>query len=170
MDNAKIEKLYKGIPPISFWSTINDTIAGLFHTFNMVAKMESNYSTFDTEDYRRVLDVSGLAVLGVTRVSKGDNGLELSQALQDNVKKTLLCDKVPYATAKQAACVVVADKMTMKSTPMDVFNYGFDMISNLVPSADVHRGLMDSESKGVRAFTLITGISADTFGKQGAYV
>lgn len=159
MDNAKIEKLYKGIPPAKFWATVNDTIAGLFHTFNLVAKQESSYATFDTEDYRRVLDVSGLAVLGVTRVAEGDTGLELAQALQNNMKKTLLCDRVPYDTAKQTACIVTADKKVMANTPMDVFNYGFDTISNLVPKADVHRGLLEAETKGVRAFTMVTGIT-----------
>ncbi len=82
IDNSKIEKLYRGIPPTKFWPTVNDTITQLFQIFNYLSKQESNYTSFDKEDYKTVLGTSGLAVLGVTKVEFKE-GTELSQALQD---------------------------------------------------------------------------------------
>ena len=157
IDNSRIEKLYKGIPPIKFWDTINDTITGLFQVFNYLASQESEYTTFDAADYKVVLNTSGLATLGVTRIeSKAD--LKLSQALQDNLKKTLLVDGVNFQTAKEAACIVTADTETLGKVSMDEFNYGFDTISNLIPQANIHRGLFESGQKDVRAYTLVAGM------------
>jgi cell division GTPase FtsZ len=159
IDNSKIEKLYRGIPPAKFWTTVNDTITQLFQIFNYLSKQESNYTSFDREDYKTVLSTSGLASLGVTKVEIKE-GTELSQALQSNLKKTLLADMVSYPTAKEAACIVVAGNELMETMSMDDINYGFDTIANLIGNANVHRGLYDSEGTVIRAYTLITGMKA----------
>jgi cell division GTPase FtsZ len=156
IDNSKIERLYRGIPPKQFWTTINDTITGLFQMFNYLATQESGYTTFDAEDYKALLKTPGLAVLGVTSVDLAET--KLSQALQDNFKKTLLASRVDYNTAQKAACIVCADNATMESVPMDEFNYGFDTIAHLIGNATVYRGLYEIESPGVRAYTMISGL------------
>lgn len=158
IDNAKIEHLYRGIPPTKFWGTINDTITQLFQTFNFLSKQESNYTSFDTEDYRTVLTTSGLAALGVTRIEL-DNEAKLSQALQDNLRKTLLSDVADYKTTKEAACIVVAGNAIMEKVSMDTINYGFDTISNVVGNANVHRGLYDTDGDSTRAYTFLTGMT-----------
>jgi len=170
IDNSKIERLYRGIPPVKFWDTINGTITNLFHIFNYLSKQESGYTSFDTEDYKAILGTPGLAVLGVTRVDNEDSSdPEVSQALQDNLKKTLLADMVDYETASEAACIVVADTGVMESVSMDVFNYGFDTINNLIGHANVHRGLYDTPHKGVRAYTFIAGMKAKPVDNNSVY-
>lgn len=161
IDNSKIEKLYRGIPPAKFWPTINDTITGLFQMFNYLSKQESGYTSFDREDYKTVLTTPGLAVLGVTKVEIKD-GTELSAALQNNLKKTLLADMIDYNTAKEAACIVVAGEDIMQTVGMEDINYGFDTISNLINNANVHRGLYDTSGSSIRAYTLITGMKPKT--------
>jgi cell division GTPase FtsZ len=157
IDNAKIERLYRGIPPTKFWGTINDTITQLFQMFNYLSKQESAYTSFDEEDYKTVLTTSGLAALGVTKIEL-DSEEKLSQALQDNLRKTLLSDIADYRTTKEAACVVVAGTDIMSTISMDTINYGFDTISNVVGNANVHRGLYDAEGNATRAYTLLTGM------------
>ena len=170
IDNAKIEKMYRGIPPVKFWTTINGTITNLFQIFNYLSKQESGYTSFDAEDYKAVLRTPGLAVLGVTKVEYVDKQVpELSKALQDNLKKTLLADMVNYDTASEAACVVVAEQVVMESISMDVFNYGFDTISNLIGNANVHRGLYDTTHNGIRAYTFIAGMKAKPADKNTVY-
>ena len=159
IDNSKIEKLYRGIPPTRFWPTINDTITQLFQTFNFLSKQESSFTSFDKEDYRTVLTTPGLAVLGVTKVDIKE-GTELGQALQSSLKKTLLSDYVSFETAKEAACIVVAGATVMDSVSMETINYGFDAVNNLIENANVHRGLYDTAGDSVRAYTLITGMKA----------
>jgi len=156
IDNSKIEKLYRGIPPVKFWPTVNDTITGLFHMFNFLATQESDHTSFDAEDYKTLLRTSGCAVMGVTKANLGET--KLSQALQDNFKKTLLSSKARYDTAQKAACIVAADNKTMNECSMDDINYGFDTIANLIGNATVYRGLYEVKSEGVRAYTFIAGM------------
>lgn len=159
IDNSKIEKMYRGISPAKFWQTINDTITGLFQMFNYLSKQESSYTSFDAEDYKTALSASGIAVIGVTKINTtADQNYKLSQALQDNFKKTLLSGDVDYTSAKQAACIIVADDNTMNNGSMDVVNHGFDAIHHVVGNATLHRGLYGSEKEGIRAYTLITGL------------
>ena len=162
IDNSKIEKLYRGIPPNKFWPTVNDTITGLFQIFNYLSQQESTFTSFDKEDYKTVLGTSGLAVLGVTKVEFKE-GTELSQALQDNLKKTLLADMVDYATAKEASCVVVVGSEVLANITMDAINYGFDSVSNMIDNANVHRGLYETEGNVVRAYTLVTGMRSKNY-------
>jgi len=157
IDNAKIERLYRGIPPTKFWGTINDTITQLFQMFNYLSKQESGYTSFDEEDYKTVLSTSGLAALGVTKIEL-DSEEKLSQALQSNLKKTLLSEVADHKTTKEAACVVVAGAEIMEKVSMDTITYGFDTISNVVGNANVHRGLYDAEGTATRAYTLLTGM------------
>jgi len=158
MDNSKIEQLYRGIPPNKYWPAINDSISMLFQIFNNLSTQQSNYHSFDATDYRVLLSQPGIAVMGVTRVPEKD--LMVAQALQDNFKKTLLNSAIDFKTAKAAACVFVVDEKLMGTIAMDVFNYGFDTIANLIGGATVYRGLYDNKGNGIRAYTLISGCKA----------
>jgi len=157
IDNSKIEKLYRGIPSTKFWSTINSTITGLFQTFNYLATQESDLTTFDREDYKALLDTPGLAMLGVTLADL--EKIKLSDALQNNIKKTLLAEG-NYQSASCAACIVAADKETLDTVNMEDINYGFDTVANMIGQANVYRGLYKVESKGVRAYTMICGMQS----------
>ena len=166
MDNARIENLYKGIPTNKFWPTVNDTIAQLFQTFNLIATQPSDYTAFDAADYKNLISTPGLAVMGVTKFADKDM---MAQALQDNLKKTLLSVEPDCKTAKAAACILSADEKLMATISMDTFNYGFDTITNLVGSATVHRGLYSTKASGIRAFTFITGMRPMVNGPRGVY-
>lgn len=156
IDNSRIEKLYKGIPVSKFWGTINDTITGLFQLINYMAIQETEYTTFDREDYNTLLKTPGLAVMGVTKIDLSK--LKLSQALQENFKKTLLSGDADYKTAKNAGCIVVSDTTSIENTSMDDINYGFDTIANLIGNATVYRGVYEAKADGVRAYTFIAGM------------
>jgi cell division GTPase FtsZ len=158
IDNSKIESMYKGIPPAKFWSTINDTITGLFQTFNLLSAQQSSHTSFDAADYRSLISVPGLAVMGVTRLPEKD--LSVAQALQDNFKKTVLASAADFKSAKAAGCIFAANDKVLNEVPMDIFNYGYDAITNLVGSSTVYRGLYETKSSGIRAYTLIAGMKA----------
>ncbi len=167
IDNAKIEALYRNIPTVKFWGTVNDTISILFQTFNFIATQTSNYTSFDVSDYKNLISVPGLAVMGVTKLDSKE--LTVAQALQDNFKKTLLYSNADYKTAKAAGCILSANDKAMADIPMDTFNYGFDTIANLVGNATVFRGLYDSKALGIRAFTFITGMHPVVSNKGSIY-
>jgi len=156
IDNSKIESMYRGIAPAKFWSTVNDTITGLFQTFNYLSTQESGYTSFDPEDYRTVLSAPGHAVLGVTKVET--KGSAMSIALQENFKKTILAAGLDYATARQAGCILAVNNADLDTIVMEDLNYAFDAFNTLVGGADVHRGLYGAAQEGTRAYTLVTGI------------
>ena len=112
-----------------------------------------------------MITTPGLAALGVTKVSIKE-GTELGKALQGSLRKTLLSDTISYETAKEAACVVVAGQDVMSSISMETITYGFDTVSNLIPNANVHRGLYDTAGDTVRAYTLITGMKPESMIKE----
>ena len=55
VDNQKIKKLYPKLTVKAFWPTINNTVAGLFHIFNVLATQNSDYTSFDPVDYDSVM-------------------------------------------------------------------------------------------------------------------
>lgn len=159
IDNSKIEQLYRGISPAAFWGTVNDTITGLFQTYNYLSTQESEYTSFDAEDYKTVLSAPGYAVLGVTKVET--TGSNLSIALQENFKKTILAAGLDFTTSRQAGCILAVNNGDLGTITMDDLSYAFDAFNTLVGGADVHRGLYGTEAAGTRAYTLVTGIKSN---------
>ena len=159
IDNSKIETLYRGISPVNFWTTVNDTITGLFQTFNYLSTQESDYTSFDAEDYRTVLSAPGYAVLGVTKVDT--KASDMSIALQENFKKTILAAGLKYETARQAGCILAVNNADLGTIKMDDLSYAFDAFNAMVGGADVHRGLYGTEQEGTRAYTLVTGLKTN---------
>jgi len=170
MDNSRIERHYKGIPPAKFWNTINDTITGIFQTFNYLSKQESGFVSFDAEDYKVLLKTPGASVMGIMSINEtqGDK-IKLSQAFQDNFKKTLLAENIDFKTTKNCACIVAANEKLLSEVSMEVFNYGFDTIHNLIGAANLYRGLYDTAALGIRAYTFISGMDFNPPTKMSAY-
>ena len=50
IDNDKIKKLYPSLTVKKFWPTLNNTVAGLFHVFNVLCAQNSDYTSFDPMD------------------------------------------------------------------------------------------------------------------------
>ena len=160
LDNAKIEKMYKGLTVKKFWPTVNNTISGLFHVFNVLTNQSSPYTSFDPTDYATVLQCGGVMVMGVAKLKEFDDEQSVSRAVKTNIEKTLLSD-VDISDARVAACVAVGGKEIMENTAglMDSLSYGFDTLSSLCPNATLHRGIYEDNKDSLRLFTLVSGLS-----------
>tara|TARA_R110001599_G_scaffold39380_4_gene120316 strand:+ start:81 stop:1247 length:1167 start_codon:yes stop_codon:yes gene_type:complete len=160
LDNAKIEKMYKGLTVKKFWPTVNNTISGLFHVFNVLTNQSSPYTSFDPTDYATVLQCGGVMVMGVAKLKEFDDEQSVSRAVKTNIEKTLLSD-VDISDARVAACVAVGGKDIMENTAglMDSLSYGFDTLSSLCPNATLHRGIYEDNKDSLRLFTLVSGLS-----------
>ena len=82
VDNEKIKKLYPKLTVKKFWTTINNTVAGLFHVFNVLANKDSEYTTFDATDYDSIMRQSGCMIMGVTSVKDVENETAVSMPLK----------------------------------------------------------------------------------------
>lgn len=168
LDNSKIEKMYKNLTVKEFWTTINNTVSGLFHIFNVLSKHASPYTSFDPTDYATVLRCGGTMVMGVSKLdpikSEGDkkepaHETKISGAIKSNMDKTLLAE-LDISDATYAACCAVGGKEIMENTPglMDSLSYGFDTLSSLCPNATLHRGIYEDEKPTLRLYTLVSGL------------
>ena len=80
LDNERINNLYPKLSVNKFWQVANANICSLFHLFNNIITKNSQYSTFDTNDFRTVLD-SGIIVFGAINILNFSNEAEISKAV-----------------------------------------------------------------------------------------
>ena len=97
LDNEKIGKLYPNLVVSNFWNTANMSIAGLFHLFNMTTAKDSSYTSFDSNDYKTILD-SGLMVFGASPVRDWRDPVSISRAIRENLQNNLLSGGVDLST------------------------------------------------------------------------
>jgi cell division GTPase FtsZ len=159
IDNSKIEKMYRGLTVKQFWPTVNNTISGLFHVFNVLTSNASPYTSFDPTDYAGVLRCGGVLVMGVAKLKEFDDEQKVSNAIKSNIEKTLLSE-AELSDSKVAACIAVGSKDIMENTPglMDSLSYGFDTLASLCPSAVLHRGIYEDNKDSLRLYTIVSGL------------
>jgi len=164
VDNDKIKRLYPRLTVKKFWPTVNNTIAGLYHTFNVITTNSSAYTTFDPADYESLLSLHGCMIMGVTTVRDVSTGTEISKAIKSNLEKTLLAGGFDLSTAKGVGAVVLGGSDFFESVEglMDAIEYGFDTIANLVGKALVHRGIYEVGEGKLRVYTLVCGLDKPT--------
>jgi len=163
VDNQKIKKLYPKLTVKAFWPTINNTVAGLFHIFNVLATQNSDYTSFDPQDYDSVMKSSGCMIMGVTSVKDLDSETGVATALKSNLETTLLAEGFDLKTAKAAAGVVVGGTKILEETEglMDNLEHAFSTLAAITGNAMVHRGIYEDPSKDrLVVYTLIGGLDA----------
>ena len=82
LDNEKVNQLYPGVAVSQFWRTANSSTAGLFHLFNLLASKDSSYSSFDSNDYKQLLD-TGLIVFGAAPCEKWQHASDISKTVRE---------------------------------------------------------------------------------------
>ena len=165
VDNDKIKKLYPQLTVKKFWPTINNTVAGLFHVFNLLSTKNSNYTSFDPMDYDSIMKTKGCMIFGVTSVKDFDSETGISTALKNNLEKTLLAGGFDLSTASAAASIVVGGSNVYEEVAglMDSIEYGFDTITTITGGAMLHRGIYEDPSKtNLVAYTIVGGLDAPT--------
>ncbi len=164
VDNDKIKKLYPSLTVKKFWPTLNNTVAGLFHIFNVLCAQNSDYTAFDPMDYDSVMKSKGCMILGVTTVKNVDSETSIANALKANLEKTLLAGGFDLKTATAAASIVVGGTTMYEEVAglMDYIEYGFDTLGSLTDGAIIHRGIYEDSKEKLRAYTMIGGLDAPT--------
>ena len=89
LDNEKISQMYPNLVVSNFWQTANMSMSGLFHLFNLTTARDSSYSSFDSTDYKGILD-SGLIVFGASNVEDWKDPISISRAVRENLQNNLL--------------------------------------------------------------------------------
>jgi cell division GTPase FtsZ len=160
VDNEKISKMYPGLTVKNFWSTINNTVAGLFDIFNRLSSLSTDYTSFDTVDYHSIMEAGGCAIMGLTKVTEFKDKYAISEAVKKNLQKTLLANGFDLTSARVAGCIMVGGKKLMADVPglQDNINYAFDVLSDITGKATVHRGIYEDNKDSLRVYTIIGGL------------
>jgi len=160
VDNAKITKLYRGITPALFWPTVNTSIAGVFHVFNVLSKVSSNYTSFDSADYYNIITTPGIMSMGVTNIKEYKKDTDISRALRVNLFKTLLTENVKYSDAKISAVVTIAGKKIMETVTglLESIDYGVQSITQMCSNCIIHQGIYQDEVEKLRVYTVVGGM------------
>ena len=163
VDNDKIKKLYPKLTVKAFWPTINNTVGGLFHIFNVLANQNSDLTSFDPQDYDSVMKSSGCMIMGVTGVKDYESDTGISKALKTNLESTLLAGGFDLKTATAAAGVVVGGTEILENTVglMDNLEHAFSTLAAITGNGVMHRGIYEDPSRDkLVVYTLIGGLKA----------
>jgi cell division GTPase FtsZ len=160
-DNNKIEKMYPKLTVKSFWPTVNATVTGLFHMFNVLSSKPGSPTSFDPADYQRVLSGGGCMIMGFTTLKEYADGTDISKAIRNNLERGLLCGGFDISTASTAACIATASGGILEETPglMSSLESGFDTLANITGNATVFRGIYETDKEKMVVYTMITGLS-----------
>ena len=164
IDNDKIKRMYPGMTVKSFWPTINSTVAGLFDIFNRLSALSSRYTSFDPVDYHSIMEAGGCTIMGLTTVPKFKDKYAISEAVKNNLEKTLLAGGFDLRNAKLAGCIVVAGRQLIESVKglQDNIDYAFDNLSEITGQATIHRGIYEDGRDCLRVYTVIGGLDTCT--------
>ena len=159
LDNERINSLYPKLSVNKFWQVANANICSLFHLFNHIITKNSQYSTFDTNDFRTVLD-SGIMVFGAANILNFSNEAEISKAVRENLKRNVLCGELDLSTGSTAAAVAIGDENTLDSIPQEYLDNAFNQLNRtLKTNSTVHQGVYKGAKEGLSIFTAIGGIT-----------
>ncbi len=163
VDNDKIQKMYPRLTVKDFWPTVNATVAGLFHVFNLIPTKPTPYTTFDAADYGSLMRAGGCMIMGVTNVPiKGTSVSEISAALKGNFERTLLADGFDLRTATHAAAIVLGGRSTFANVQglMAGIEGGLDTLAVMTGKAVMHRGVYEDDKDRLAVYTLVGGLTS----------
>ena len=126
----------------------------------MLAAKDSEYNTFDRADLRSVVQ-NGLMVFGMTRVERWQGKEDISKAVRQNLKGTLLADGFDLSKANMAGAIVLAHDQILAEIPMENIDYAFNSLGRALGNEGItlHNGIYESRGRvSMRVFTIISGL------------
>jgi cell division GTPase FtsZ len=159
IDNEKTSKIYSNVSVANFWQTANMSMAGVFHLFNMTASRDSSYSSFDSSDYKSVLD-SGIVIFGATPVPEWKDPVNISRAVRGIAQTGSMSGGIDITTANTAGAILIGGKEVLDNVPQSNLDQAFDQLTRILSSGSVvHRGIYSGDKDNLTVFTIIGGIA-----------
>tara|TARA_B100000287_G_scaffold434951_1_gene501111 strand:+ start:10804 stop:11955 length:1152 start_codon:yes stop_codon:yes gene_type:complete len=158
IDNEKTSKIYSNVSVSNFWQTANMSMSGVFHLFNMTASKDSSYSSFDSSDYKNVLD-SGIVIFGATPVADWKDPVNISRAVRSIAQSGSMSGGIDVTTANTAGAILIGGKEVLDNVPQSNLDEAFDQLTRILRSGSVvHRGIYSGDKNNLTVFTIIGGI------------
>ena len=162
IDNERIGKVYPNLVVSNFWETSNMSMAGLFHLFNLTAARDSSYTSFDSSDYKSILD-SGLMVFGAAPVKDWADPVSISRAVRDNFNRGVLSGGIDLSSGDTAGAIVVGGKEQLDNIPQSSLDQAFDQLCKMLkPGNVVHRGIYSGDKPNLVVYSAVGGLARPT--------
>jgi cell division GTPase FtsZ len=159
VDNESIHQMFPNVSAKEFWNTANKNIVGLFDIFNVLACQKSQYTTFDKEDYRSILD-SGSIIFGATKLDSYTKDTDISDGLRNNLKRTLLAD-ADIKTSTHVAAILCAPDSLLGILPQAHIDLAFATLERILGAENrdvmVHQGIYEAKRMGLYLYTMVGG-------------
>lgn len=160
VDNESIHNMFPNVSAKQFWATANKNIVGLFDIFNVLAKQQSAYVTFDRADYQSVLD-SGTIIYGATKIDSYKQDTDISDGLRLNLTRTLLAD-VDVTKATHVAAILCANDAVLNILPQSHIELAFTTLERILNgegrSLVIHQGVYEAKKQGLYLYTMVGGL------------
>ena len=162
VDNDKVNRMYPGMTIKTFWARINGTVAKLFDIFNRVSALSSSYTSFDPLDYLSIVEAGGCLIMGRTKVDNPRDPFAISEAVKQNLEKTLFAGGLDLSGARRVGCIVVGGRKLMAQVKglQDNIDYAFDVLSGIAGQATIHRGIYEDSSDSLMVYTIVGGMDS----------
>ena len=86
LDNEKVNQLYPGVAVFSILAHCElKHCRSISILFNLLASKDSSYSSFDSNDYKQLLD-TGLMIFGAAPCEKWQHASDISKTVRENLK------------------------------------------------------------------------------------
>jgi hypothetical protein len=99
----------------------------------------------------------------MTRVERWQGKEDISKAVRQNLKDTLLADGFDLSKANTAGAIVLAHDEILSEIPMENIDYAFSMLGRILGNEGItlHNGIYESKGRvSMRVFTIISGLEA----------
>ena len=158
VDNERINALYPGLAVAPFWKTANMSIAGLFHLFNLTASKDSSYSSFDSNDYKQILD-SGFITFGASPVPEWKEASSITKTVRDNLKSNVLSGGVDLSTGNCAGVIMIGGNEILENVPQENLDMAFEQFTRILGNnSTVHRGIYTGDKPTLTVYSCVGGL------------
>ncbi len=162
IDNGRIHELYNKPGITKLYPIANTTVSNLFHLFNQLAAVHSEFITFDKSELGQLLD-GGVVAMGAADIEMEGitSPADISSKIRDELTNNVLAT-VDLKRGRKAACLFVGAPDVLDALSLDFFEAGFSQLNRTVGSAHkgastiVHRGLYPGDAPGLQAYTMIS--------------
>ncbi len=162
IDNGRIHELYNKPGITKLYPIANTTVSNLFHLFNQLAAVHSEFITFDRSEFGQLLD-GGVVAMGAADIAMDDikSPADISSKIRDELANNVLAT-VDLKKGKKAACLFVGAPAVLDALSLDFFEAGFSQLNRTVGSAYkgaatiIHRGLYPGDAEGLQVYTLVS--------------
>lgn len=147
IDNENLAQLFPALGILKFWQRANFEIVKTFDFFNNIPKRKSvYYSALDSMDYARIISSAGFLVFGKTDVTKYNNRLALTEAIQTSIENKLMCNGYDLSQSTAAGIIMIGSESVLDKLPAKSIDYTYDSIKDIVTQAAIFKGVYKDES------------------------